>query len=104
MGIRAFADESTIRWEVSGLPPEFASSAAMRWDDVAGVAEYADDGTAPDGVMVLRRGATTMDFLPLEAIGVRTVLEAARQRGLVRPLSDLVREREGNARSAPQGA
>jgi hypothetical protein len=30
-----------------------------------------------------------MDFLPLEATGARELLEAARRRGLVRPLAEL---------------
>ena len=66
----------------------------MRWAEVAGVAECADDGMAPDGVMVLKRGAVSADFLPLEAEGVRALLEAARRRGLVRPAADLIAERQ----------
>jgi GNAT superfamily N-acetyltransferase len=92
-GIRAEADEEGIRWQVGNPSPEFADPGAMRWADVAGVAECADDGMAPDGVMVLRRGAVSADFLPLEAEGVRALLEAARRRGLVRPKADLIAER-----------
>ena len=102
-GIRAYVDDSGVRWEVDGPAPEFVSPASMRWDDIAGVAEYADNGMAPDGLMVLRRGAASADFLPLASDGVATLLEAARRRGLVRPWADLVREREANAGSAEPG-
>jgi GNAT superfamily N-acetyltransferase len=93
-GIRAAADERGIRWDVGKPAPEFADAGAMRWDEVAGVAECADNGTAPHGIMVLRRGAVSEDFLPLQAEGVRSLLDEARRRGLVRPQADLVAERQ----------
>jgi ribosomal protein S18 acetylase RimI-like enzyme len=93
-GIRAAADEAGIRWEVGEPAPEFADPGAMRWDEVAGIAECADDGMAPDGIMVLRRGAVSADFLPLQAEGVRALLEAGRRRGLLRPVTELVTERQ----------
>lgn len=93
-GIRAEADDAGIRWQVGNPSPEFADPGSMHWAEVAGVAECADDGTAPDGVMVLKRGAVSADFLPLEAEGVRALLDAARRRGLVRPLADLIAERQ----------
>ncbi len=98
VGILAQSDESGVRWEVGNPPPEYAKSATLRWDEVAGVAECPDDGTAPDGIMVLRRGASTADFLPLQGEGVRALLEAARRRGVVRSEANLVAERQANVK------
>ena len=103
-GIQAQSDEASVRWEVGNPPPEFATSATLRWDELSGVAECADDGTAPEGIMLLRRGATTADFLPLEGAGVRALLEAARRRGLVRPAEALVAERQANAKTRSRDA
>jgi hypothetical protein len=87
-GIRVDHDDGGVRWEA---PPraEFAESRAAAWEEIAGVAPTPDDGFAPEGVTVLLQGATQMDFLPLGATGARELLEAARRRGLVRPLAEL---------------
>ncbi len=94
-GIYVRVDDAGVEWQV---PPgaEFADSGKARWDELAGVAEEKDNGAAPDDLFVFRRGATTADFLPLEAEGARTLLDAARRRGLERPFRDLVAEREAN--------
>jgi hypothetical protein len=104
VGIRAQSDEMGLRWEVDNPSPEYATSASLRWDELSGVAECSDDGTVPEGIMVLRRGANAADFLPLAGEGVRAILEAAHRRGLVRPVTDLVTERLANAKSRPPGA
>jgi GNAT superfamily N-acetyltransferase len=98
-GIRVHVDNAGARWEVGSPKPEFADSGAATWSELAGLAEHADDGTVPDGLMVLRRGAIRTDFLPLEAEGVRAFLAAARWRGLVRPYDELVAERKANERA-----
>jgi GNAT superfamily N-acetyltransferase len=102
-GIRVRTDDSGAAWEVDSKRDELAESRTVRWEELAGVAERPDDGTAPDGLFVLRRGATTADFLPLEAEGVRAFLDTARRRGLVRPLEELIAEREANERALSAG-
>jgi GNAT superfamily N-acetyltransferase len=98
-GIRVHVDDDGVRWEVGSPGPEFATSGAASWSELAGVAESEDDGMAPAGLTVLRRGARSADFLPLAADGVRQLLDAARRRGLVRPLAELTAERESNERA-----
>jgi hypothetical protein len=95
-GIRAGFDATRVWWDVGPVSPEFASNASMSWSDVAGVAEDPDDGYIPPGITILRRGARTSDFLPLDADGVRALLAEARRRGLVRAASDLIAERVAN--------
>ncbi|MFN2565114.1 MAG: GNAT family N-acetyltransferase [Gemmatimonadaceae bacterium] len=95
-GIRVHVDDTGARWEVDSPQAEFAESGATMWTELAGVAESADNGTFPDGLLVLRRGGIEVDFLPLEAKGARALLDAARRRGLVRPLDELIAERRAN--------
>jgi hypothetical protein len=102
-GIRVHVDETGASWEVGSPRPEFADPGAVSWSELAGVAESRDNGTVPDGLMVLRRGASSADFLPLEAEGCSAFLEAARGRGLVRPLAELIAEREANERALGRG-
>ena len=97
-GIRVHVDDIVAAWQVAPRT-EFAESRTVRWDDIAGVAVRRDDGTAPDGLLVLRRGAATADFLPLEAEGARDFLDAVRRRGLVRSIGELIAEREANERA-----
>jgi GNAT superfamily N-acetyltransferase len=101
-GIRVRSDDTGASWEVEPRA-EFAESRMVRWDEVAGVAEWPDDGAAPDSLYVLCRGAITADLLPLEADGTRALLEAARRRGLVRFRDELVAEREANERALSSG-
>jgi GNAT superfamily N-acetyltransferase len=92
-------DDTGARWEVGSPSPEFAESGAAAWSELAGVAMTDDNGTFPDGLTVLRRGAISADFLPLEAEGARAFLDAARERGLVRPYAELIAAREANERA-----
>jgi GNAT superfamily N-acetyltransferase len=101
-GIRVRTDDTTVAWEVAPRT-EFAEPRTARWDEIAGVAECPDDGTAPAGLYVLCRDAITVAFLPLEADGARNFFEAARRRGLVRERGKLVGEREANERSLSAG-
>ena len=97
-GIRVMLDDAGVRWEVKPRT-EFAESRAVRWEELSGIAEFPDNGAAPDGLLVLRREAAESDFLPLEAEGARALLDEARRRGLLRPLAELTAEREANERA-----
>jgi GNAT superfamily N-acetyltransferase len=99
VGIRVHVDDTGARWEVGSPAPEFAEAGAATWSELAGVAVTADESVAPAGLTVLRRGAITADFLPLEAEGARALLDAARRRGLVRPEAELIADREANERA-----
>jgi predicted N-acetyltransferase YhbS len=92
-------DDAGVRWDVGSPGPEFAASGAAAWSELAGVAESGDDGMAPAGLTVLVRGARSADFLPLEAEGVRQLLNEARRRGLIRPLAELTAECKANVRA-----
>jgi hypothetical protein len=102
-GIRVHVDDAGVRWDVGSPAPEFAASGAATWSEIAGVAESEDDGMAPAGVTVLRRGARSADFLPLEAEGARQLVDAARRRELVRPLAELTAELKANERAFSAG-
>ena len=102
-GIRVQVDDAGVRWNVGSPSPEFAASGAAAWGELAGVAETEDDGMAPAGLTVLRRGARSADFLPLEADGARRLLDEARRRGLIRPLAELTAECKANERALSAG-
>ena len=92
--IQVFVDATTVRWEEMG-PAGPGAATSMRWDEIVVVSEVEAQAKRPDpaGLLVLRLGAIDPEFLPLADEGVALFLEAARQRGLVRPAMDLWRER-----------